>query len=138
MSLLGFLKGSEKAMDAVIKGGDALMLTDEERIQYTQKATELYLDHMKVVSEQSTPTSISRRYVAMTVLVPFVLLIMGSAILHAIGVFIDFEPPKYDQILALAKHWGSLAKDNFGFAVSSVIIFYYGPHALGKLGLGKK
>jgi len=79
-------------------------------------------------------TSLSRRYVAMTVLIPFVFLVLGSALFKAIGVFVEFDPPRDDAISELAKHWADLAVDNFGFAVVSVIIFYYGPHAIGAVG----
>ena len=132
MNILSFLGTSNKAMDAIIKGGDALIFTEEERAKFEQKKSEIWLEVQKTVANQSTPTSISRRVVAMAVLAPFVFLIIGSALLSAVGVFIDFEPERSAEIFVLAKHWMDLATENFGFAVSSVVVFYYGPHMIEK------
>jgi len=133
MNILGFLGTSNKAMDALVKGGDALVFTKEERAVFDQKKAEIWLETQRVVNEQSTPTSISRRVVAMTVLGPFIFLLIGSAIISAFGVFLDFTPGKALAIAALADHWKTLAVDNFGFAVSTVVVFYYGPHMIQQI-----
>jgi len=104
-----------KAVDAVVKGGDALMLTDEERIQYNLKAMETHLAITEKIANESTPTALSRRYVAFTVLAPYVFLCLGSAFLYLFGYEV-----KADKWLEIARlfEWSSLA----------VVAFYFGTH----------
>lgn len=113
-----FLSGPDtlnKAVDAVIKGGDALKLTDEERVQYNLDAMKTHLAITEKVANESTPTALSRRYVAFTVLVPWVFFCLGSGIM-----FLFEADAKADKWLELAGlfEWPSLA----------VVAFYFGTH----------
>jgi hypothetical protein len=123
MGLMSFFKSADvlgKVTDAVVKGGDALILTDEERIQYNQKAAELHLELTKQIGKESSPTAVSRRIVAMTVLVPFVLLKVGSALIYWWG---DIQT---------SIHWEEVASD-FEYPSLAVVAFYFGTHLAGKL-----
>jgi hypothetical protein len=106
-----------KAMDAVVKGGDALILTEEEKIQYKQEAMKLHLAITEKVANESTPTALSRRYVAFTVLMPFAFLHIGAAFLYLFGWDL-----KGDDWLEIAK--------NFEWPTFAVIGFYFGTHVV--------
>jgi hypothetical protein len=119
MSLLGFLKAPEtmdKAFDAVIKGGDALVYTKEEQAEMRKKMAEIHLKHIEVTNQENTATSIARRWLAMVITVPFVFLTMGSAILDLFG--------KSD----IGDHWQELAMTDYSNLVMMVAIFYFGNH----------
>ncbi|MCK5616525.1 hypothetical protein KAR91_82445 [Candidatus Pacearchaeota archaeon] len=123
MGILSFLKAPktlDKVTDAIISGGDKLMLTDEERLDYNIKAAEIHLKLTEKIGNESTPTSISRRVVGLTVLIPFGFLSIGGAILHAFG------------MEESGAHW-LLVSDNFQMPSLAVIGFYFGSHIAGKL-----
>lgn len=115
MGMLSFLtpKGADKALDAIVKGGDALVLTAEEKLQYTQKAMELHLQITEKVANESTPTAISRRIVALMVLTPFVFLSVGGAIL---------DIPRWAE-----------AASPFEYPSLAVVAFYFGAHVAKNL-----
>lgn len=109
-----------KVLDNVAKGLDALVLTDEERIQYNSKATELWLQAMKDDHESGQIRAITRRVLAFLIAVPFVLLCLASAIVY------PFDPE-------YAKHLLSLAESNFGYLTMGVAAFYFGPSMVGRI-----
>jgi hypothetical protein len=119
MSIFGFLKAPEamdKAFDAVIKGGDALVYTKEEQAEMRKKMAEIHLKHIEVTNQENTATSIARRWLAMVITVPFVFLTTGSAILELIGK------------TAVGDHWQELAMEDYSNLVMMVAIFYFGNH----------
>jgi len=124
MGMFSFLKAPktiDKMLDAVIKGGDALVFTAEEKAEFNQKASEIYLKHMELVGKESSPTSMSRRIIAILVVSPFVFLTLGSALLDLAG-----KPE-------IANHWQELAMTDYSSLVLAVVVFYFGTHVLGKL-----
>jgi hypothetical protein len=119
MGILSFLKAPEamdKAFDAVIKGGDALVYTKEEQAEMRKKMAEIHLKHIEITNQENTATSIARRWLAMVLTVPFVFLTMGSAILDLFG--------KND----IGDHWQELAMTDYSNLVMMVAIFYFGNH----------
>ena len=123
MGIMSLFKSGDivgQVADSVLKGADALVLTDEERIQYNIKAAEIHLKLTEQIGRESTPTSISRRIVAMTVLVPFVFLKVGSALLYSVEAY------------AVADHWQKVSSD-FEYPSLAVVAFYFGSHIAGKL-----
>jgi hypothetical protein len=119
MGLLSFLKAPEtmdKAFDAVIKGGDALVYTKEEQAEMRKKMSEIHLKHIELTNQENTATSIARRWLAMVITVPFVFLTMGSAILNLVG--------KSE----VGDHWQELAMADYSNLVMMVAIFYFGNH----------
>lgn len=126
MGMLSFLspKGAEKALDAIVSGGDALVLTDEERIQYKQKAMELHLKLTEKIANESAPTAISRRIVGLMVLVPFAFLSVGGAILFPISE-------------KVSEHWLEISQ-NFEYPSLAVVAFYFGSHVAKNLSGSKK
>lgn len=117
MGLLNLLTGKtvENVASAVMKGADALVLTDEERLNYQQKAAETHLEITRLIATESTPTAVSRRIIAVLVIVPFVLLKLTSAVVYLCGMYGD------------AAHLNELSGD-FEYLVLAVITFYFGSH----------
>jgi hypothetical protein len=115
MGMLSFLspKGAEKVLDAVVKGGDALVLTAEEKLQYQQEAMRLHLQIVEKCANESTPTSLSRRYIAFTILFPWVILNLG-------GSFLDI--PRWIE-----------AASTFEMPSLAVVAFYFGSHVAKNL-----
>ncbi len=119
-SWLSAPKTLDKIVDTLVKGGDALILTDEERIQYNIKAAELHLKLTEKIGNESTPTALSRRYVAFTVLFPFAGLNILSAILAVFDMTIQSA-----LVFKVA--------ENFEMPSLAVVAFYFGSHIAGKL-----
>lgn len=122
MSIFSFLKAPatiDKIANAVISGGDALILTDEERIQYNLKASEIHLKLTEKIGNESTPTAISRRIVGMMVLGPFAFLSIAGALIYPLSV-------------EVSKHW-LLVADNFQMPSLAVVTFYFSSHAIKAL-----
>ena len=119
MGIFSFLKAPEvmgKALDAVIKGGDALVYTDEEKSEMRKKMAEIHLKHIELTNQENTATSIARRWLAMVITIPFVLLTLGSAVLHISGK------------AEMAVHLQELAMEDYSNLVMMVAIFYFGNH----------
>lgn len=129
MSLFKAGKAIDTVTDAVVKGADALILTEEERLNYNLKAAELHLRLTEQVGKESTPTSISRRIVAMSVLLPFGLLKIGSAILYLIA---SVGNEINGALINVSLHWNTTSGD-FNNAVAAVVIFYFGGHIASKI-----
>lgn len=121
MGMLSFLtpKGADKALDAIVKGGDALVLTKEEKLQYQQEAMKIHLQITEKIANESSPTAISRRIVGLMVLVPFAFLTVGGAVIFPLSETVS------DHWLEIAKlfEWPSLA----------VVGFYFGGHIVKNL-----
>ena len=113
-SWLSAPKTLDKITDAIISGGDKLMLTEEERLDYNQKAAELHLKLTEQIGSESAPTAISRRVVGLMVLGPFAFLSIGGAVIYSIS-------PD------MSKHW-LLVAENFEMPSLAVVAFYFGSH----------
>lgn len=130
MGIFSFLKAPEtmgKALDAVIAGGDALVYTEEEKGEMRKKMAEVHLKHIEISNQENTATSIARRWFAMVITIPFVLLTLGSAFWRTISIFVDTESLKND-IVELAVHYQELAMENYATLVMMVAVFYFGNH----------
>lgn len=116
MGMLSFLtpKGADKALDAIVKGGDALVLTKEEKLQYQMKAMELHLQITEKIANESTPTAISRRIVGLMVLAPFAFLSLGGAVIF----------PLSEKV---SEHWLEISQ-SFEYPSLAVVAFYFGGH----------
>jgi len=117
-----FVSGSDaaaKVLDAGIKGVDALVFTEEEKTEAKQKLLSQWVDLQKSMGEETTVRSVSRRIIAMLLIVPFVLLIMMSAVAFP-----------FNEVYA--KFLLELASGNFGFMAMGVAAFYFGPYMLGR------
>jgi hypothetical protein len=115
-----FVSGSEaasKVLDGAVKGIDALVYTEEERAVMKQKLGDQWLELQKALGEETTVRSVTRRILAVLIVVPFVFLILFAAFVY-----------KFDT--EYAKFLLSLAESQFGWLVLGVAGFYFGPYMM--------
>jgi len=130
---IGKLKGASKILDAGISGIDSLIFTQEEKAKLAQKMGEQHVELMKVIANESTPQSLSRRYLTLLVVGAFTFLIIGSALIDFVAVSLESEP-----FQSLAKRWYEKGKDSYGWATTAAIVFYFGSQTKLLTGLSKK
>lgn len=117
-----FSSGSDAAktvLDGAVKGIDALVYTDEERAEMRKKMGDQWLELQKALGEETTVRSVTRRILAVLVVVPFVLLVMAAAVIYKFDM-------KYAQFLL------TLAESQFGWLVLGVAAFYFGPYMMNR------
>ena len=114
MSFFGRLFSSpdviEKSVDAVIKSGDMLVFTDEEKSVAAQKTLDWLLEFHKA----SSGSQIARRYIAVMVVLVFLALVIACA------VFVGFSHTETAEALL------GLITDTLVWPVSVIMVFYYG------------
>jgi hypothetical protein len=123
MSFFSWIKGgadaATKVLDAGINGLDALVLTDEEKIQYRQKLADNWVELQKTLGEETTVRGITRRLIALLFVASYVALILIAAALYLLV-------PEYSKFLI------DLAEGKFGWIVLTVVGFYFGPYMIQK------
>ncbi len=128
MSFFGKLLGSDKALDIVDKGLsggvkllDSAFYTEQEKAEHTQAMTKTWIELQTLIGKESSPTSISRRIIAWSVI--------GTSITtFGCGVvLIGFDD--WDKLQRLID-WTQAMKMDWAFV--AVICFYFGAHVLGK------
>lgn len=133
MGLLSWITGADRAAqtidkvsDGLFHGLDKLKLTEEERLDYGVKAGELWLETQKILANENTARTLTRRYMAVAIIYIW-LFMVSTSFLYCV-----YELVKTGQLvggLALFTVVGSV----MGVAVLTVIAFYYGPAALAKV-----
>ena len=108
-SVFGMPDVVEKGVDAVVKTGDALVFTDEER----NKANLMVLEWTLKFHEASKGSNLARRLLALMVVGVFLCLILLVAALYTFG-----------ADLTAAKLFG-LANSTLSTPVSVIIAFYF-------------
>lgn len=98
-----------KTVDAVIKSGDALFYTDEEKAIASQKK----LDWILKYHEASKGSNIARRFLAIMIIGVFLFLVVACAILILV------ESPERFALMF------NLIKDTLATPVSVIIGFYF-------------
>ena len=107
----------DKAVDAVINTGDKLWVTEEERIEFTQKKQEWYLRYLESTQSQN----VSRRLIAVIVTALWSTLIVAGVIAKSL-----------DAVEVSTFIFNTL-KDNVNTPFSIVMAFYFAAHVVGKL-----
>ena len=110
-------KAAEQVLDGAMKGLDAIVYTDEEKSAARQKLMDNWLELQKALGEETTVRSVTRRILAVLIVVPFVVLILAAAVVY-----------KFD--LEYAKFLLTLAESQFGWLVLGVAGFYFGPYMM--------
>jgi len=113
-------KAAEKVLDASIRGLDKIFHTKEEQSDARQKLTETWIGLQKILGDETTVRSVTRRILAIMVMVPFVLLILVAAFSWPFN-------PEYATFLL------ELADGQFSWLVIGVAGFYFGPHMIGRM-----
>lgn len=110
------LFGNTKVIDKISSGIDAMVLTEQERIEYNQKRRELFLEQEREVNKQSTPRALTRRYIA----VPVVYVTLMSYI--TVFVLAILEHPSGDHAIK--------AMEFMSIPFITVVCFYFGDHLI--------
>jgi len=109
-----------KAIDVVSKGADKLVFTQEERADLNKETTEGLSQFIKDTASENTARSITRRYVAILVIVVYLLI---SLVIIAIGIW------STQKALELVKLTNEL---DLGTAFIAVIAFFFSSYMLKK------
>lgn len=107
----------DKAVDAVINTGDKLWVTEEERIEFTQKKQEWYLRYLESTQSQN----VSRRLIAVIVTALWSTLIVAGVIAKSLGA------------VEVSTFIFNTLKDNVNTPFSIIIGFYFAAHIASKL-----
>jgi hypothetical protein len=98
-------KASDKVLDALVKGGDKLILSEEERLDYGKDAGKLWLKIQEATRDENSV---------------FSKLCIGAAVMF-----------HFDQ--EYARFLLEIAESKYGWLVIGIGGFYFGPHMLGRL-----
>ena len=103
-----------------ITGGlDVMLLTKEEKVQYTLKGAEIYLKFWDNIAKENTEQSKARRELAKMVFKVFFFFLLSAAVLW------KFDQEYSKQMLAYAEY--------IKWIVSAVTVIYFGPHQIQKI-----
>ena len=124
-----FSAGTEsatKVLDAGIKGIDALVLTQEERMELNRRLGEQWIELQKTLGPETTIRAVTRRILSVLIMVSYIALCIAAAAVYPVL-------PEYTNILL------SIADGKFGVMTLAVAAFYFGPYMIGQfMGIGKK
>ncbi len=118
--LLAGPEAATRVLDAGVRGIDALVYTDEEKAVAKQKLLDGWLQLQKDMGEETTVRAVTRRILAILIIVPFVFLVLSAAVAY-------FFDPQYTQFLI------DLADGQFGIMALAVTCFYFGPYMIGQM-----
>lgn len=116
---------ASKVLDAGIKGLDALVFTDEEKATYIKSLGDQWLKLQEMLGEETSIRGVTRRILALLVLVPYV----GLNLLAA-GVYL--WRADYASFLF------NVANGQFGWMALGVMAFYFGPYMIQRMLPGSK
>tara|TARA_R110002020_G_scaffold13283_6_gene48129 strand:- start:7792 stop:8178 length:387 start_codon:yes stop_codon:yes gene_type:complete len=122
---LSKLAGKSDLLDKAAAGIDALVLTDEERIKYNLKKQELYLELEKEVNKQCLPRALTRRYIALLVTIPYIVIVVIKCLIEFAGAFGIINPVDLSSV--------NITLEALTMPFTSIIIFYYGTHVLSAI-----
>ena len=119
------LAGKSDLLDKVATGVDALILTDEERIKYNLKKQELYLKLEEEVNKQCLPRALTRRYIALMVTIPYIVIVVIKCIIEFASAFGIINAVDLSSV--------NVTLEALTMPFTSIIIFYYGTHVLSAI-----
>jgi len=120
MGFFGKLFGSddviEKAADGIYNGIDKLVYTDEEKAEMRLKSAKSFLALLKAYE----PFKLAQRFLALTIAIPYVTIWVLSAIMLAIGGYLEV-----DTAITTAKDLARYNNETLGQPLSIIIAFYF-------------
>lgn len=120
--ITGGANSADKVIDGIVKTGDALFFTSEEKSDFDLKRQDLWLELQKTLANESTPRSINRRIVAWSVIFMSIILTVTCIVFKFFGMD---ELARYTQETAIGFKWD--------WAFCGVIVFYFGTHMMSAL-----
>jgi len=119
-SVIGFFTGGSKTADSVIDGvkraGDMLVFTDEEKSLTNQKGMELFIKYQ----EATLPQNVTRRMIAIVVVVLWASIVLLTMIMALIGLLGDFASFK-----AAGEYLFKFLTDVVNMPFSIIVGFYF-------------
>ncbi len=119
------LAGKSDLLDKVATGVDSLVLTDEERIKYNLKRQEIYLELEKEVNKQCLPRALTRRYIALMVTIPYIVIVVIKCLIEFASAFGIINAVDLSSV--------NVTLEALTMPFTSIIIFYYGTHVLSAI-----
>jgi len=124
MGFFSWLSGSDKAMNIAEKGADGLLagldhlnFSDEEKHDANIQAISLVVERAKLAISETSVRSMTRRLVALTFCIPFVLMsLFAVAIYHWNKELADFA-------LGVANSWK--------YIMIAIVIWFFGSYGVG-------
>ena len=131
MGWLSFLKTTPKVVDIAgdivtgsIAGIDKLFFTNEEKAEAGKEVMELWLETQKILRDESTVRSMTRRFLACMIMGEFLLFLLMAVLCWPLM-------PQWSKfILEVAKSLATLTL--------AVGVFYFGSYAISAHVMGKK
>ncbi len=123
--LFSTLAGKSDLLDKAAAGLDALVLTDEERVKYNLKRQELYLKLEEEVNKQCLPRALTRRYIALTVTIPYIAIVVIKCLIEFASAFGIINAVDLNSV--------NITLEALTMPFTSIIIFYYGTHVLSAI-----
>ncbi len=123
--LFSKLSGKSDLLDKAAAGLDALVLTDEERVKYNLKRQELYLKLEEEVNKQCLPRALTRRYIALTVTIPYIAIVVIKCLIEFASAFGIINAVDLNSV--------NITLEALTMPFTSIIIFYYGTHVLSAI-----
>jgi len=124
-------KAAENATDiaktltgGIVSGLDALVLTDEEKVQYNAKAAGLVLEFHKNFSKENSEQSKARRRLAVGTFQVFFFLILSGVVVY------KFDPAYAIYIFKVV--------ESITWLVGMIAAAYFVPHQISKVYTNKK
>lgn len=111
----------QSIIDNVSNGIDKLVLTDEERLDFNKKLIDANIDFVKLTQNENTTRSITRRYIAILIIVVYLILTLTSVVFYGFGE------------VAIATFILGILTSVLGTAFISVIIFFFGSHVVNNV-----
>jgi hypothetical protein len=119
-SLVGFFTGGSKTSDSVIdsvkRAGDMLLFTPEEKAISNQKGLELFIKYQ----EATLPQNVTRRMIAIVVVMLWGFIVFLTIILALIGLLFDFGTFK-----SAGEYLFKFLKDVVNIPFGLIVGFYF-------------
>ena len=138
MKLFSFLRTSQKTTDTVfsgiLKGADKLILTEQEKLEYSQKAGELWLKAQEAMRQENSARAVTRRMIA----VPAVYIWLGCQLLSVaagiLATLVGLAAKEWIEPLLQISEIATAQAESMDAVVLGIIVFYFGPHVVSALG----
>lgn len=117
--LFGGTKNAETVVDTAAKGIyngiDKIVYTEEEKAEARAKGVEYYLQFMKMVGEENSVRSVTRRIIAWSIVA-----VVELTFLVSFGFVVTGHPEVVASIIELVNAF------QLGWAFVAIIVFYFG------------
>lgn len=103
-----------------MNGIDAVFFTNEEKAEYNKEMAGALAEYTKSTLSENTARSLTRRYIAVTIVAVFLLLVLTTVIFYPINT--EYSAFVYN-----------LLKDTLATPFTLVLAFYFGGYYLNKM-----